>query len=199
MTINTYSTPAYERRPGRRVQNPTAASATCRLLVATVALSCAAAGCQSPSGPTRASGSGPDKTMPSAAPAAKPIDACSMVSQQDVSSTLGVSVSGKPDASKDPRMGGCTWENTSTYESITLEIGLPGTALRNTLPTPPAGFPTPAKAGPDGMRLLGGGMVEFAAGNRDNTLQVAVLKLSADQSDSAAIELARKVTPQVPQ
>jgi hypothetical protein len=167
-------------------------------LVATVALSCAAAGCQSQSGPTSASGSGPDKATPSAAPAAKPIDACSMVPQQDVSSILGVSVSGKPGASRDPRRGGCTWENTSTYESITLEIGLPGTALHDTLPPPEAGFPNAGKADPDGMRLLGGGMVEFAAGNRDNTLQVAVLKLSADQANTAAIDLARKVAPQVP-
>lgn len=96
-------------------------------------------------------------------------------------------------------MGGCTWLNTSNEESITLEIGMPGTALHDTLPPPEAGFPNPGKAGPDGMRLLGGGMVEFAAGNRDNTLQVAVLKLSADQANSAAIDLARKVAPQVPQ
>jgi hypothetical protein len=160
MTASTHSTPADEGRPGRHPRHPIAASATRRLLVATMALSCAA-GCQSPSGPAGASGSGPHKATPSAAPAAKPIDACSMVSQQDVSSTLGVSVPGKPAASKDPRTGGCTWENASTYESITLEIGLPGTALRNTLPTPPAGLPNP-KPGPEGMRLLGGGMVEFA-------------------------------------
>lgn len=198
MTINMHSAPECEWRPGRRAQSPIAASATCRLLVA-VALSCAAAGCQSQSGSTSASGSGPDKATPSASPAAKPIDACSMVPQQDVSSILGVSVSGKAGASKDPRIGGCTWENPSTDESITLEIGQPGTAPHNTLPPPEAGFPNAGKAGPDGMRLLGSGMVEFAAGNRDNTLQVAVLKLSADQANSAAIELARKVAPQVPQ
>ncbi|WP_197694222.1 hypothetical protein [Mycobacterium sp. 852002-40037_SCH5390672] len=168
-------------------------------MVATVALSCAAAGCQSQSGPTGASGSGADKATPSTASTAKPIDACSMLSAQDVSSILGVSVSGKPGAPKDPRMGGCTWQNTSTEESITLEISQPGTALHNTLPPPEAGFPNPAKPGPDGMRLLGNGTVEFAAGNRDNTLQVAVLRLSADQANSAAIELARKVVPQVPQ
>jgi hypothetical protein len=49
------------------------------------------------------------------------------------------------------------------------------------------------------MRLLGGGQVEFAAGNRVNTVQVAVLKLSPDQANSAAINLARKIAPQVPQ
>jgi hypothetical protein len=49
------------------------------------------------------------------------------------------------------------------------------------------------------MRFMGGGAVEFAAGNRDNTVQVAVLRMSADQANSAAVELARKITPQVPQ
>lgn len=49
------------------------------------------------------------------------------------------------------------------------------------------------------MRLLGGGQVEFAAGNRVNTIQVAVLRLSPDQANSAAIDLARKISPLVPQ
>ena len=48
------------------------------------------------------------------------------------------------------------------------------------------------------MRLMGGGEVEFAAGNRVDTVQVAVLKLSPDQANSAAIDLARKIAPQVP-
>ncbi len=39
---------------------------------------------------------------------------------------------------------------------------------------------------------------EFAAGNRVNTVQVAVLKLSPDQANSAAINLAKKIAPQVP-
>jgi len=49
------------------------------------------------------------------------------------------------------------------------------------------------------MRYLGSGTVEFAAGNRSNTVQVAVLKLSADQANSAAVDLARKIAPQGPQ
>lgn len=141
MRFDMHFTPKHERRPGRRAQSPIAASATCRLLVATVALTCAGAGCQSQSGPTSASGGGPGIPTSTAAPAAKPIDACAMVPQQDVASTLGVSVSGRPSGSKDPRMGGCTWLNTSNEESITLQIGLPGTALHNTLPSPEAGFP----------------------------------------------------------
>ncbi len=49
------------------------------------------------------------------------------------------------------------------------------------------------------MRLMGGGQVEFAAGDRSNTVQVAMLRLSPNQANSAAIDLARKITPKVPQ
>jgi hypothetical protein len=105
---------------------------------------------------------------------------------------LGVTVQGKS-TGKTPQTGDCSWENPSNFESISLQISNPGTAP-NTLPKPePA-----SKPGPDGMRLMGGGMVEFAAGNRVNTVQVAVLRLSPDQANSAAIDLARKISPQVP-
>jgi hypothetical protein len=96
-------------------------------------------------------------------------------------------------------MGDCSWENPSTLESVSVQISNPGTAQNNKLPPPEAGFPDASKPGPDGMRLMGGGQVEFAAGNRVNTVQVAVLKLSPDQANSAAINLARKIALQVPQ
>lgn len=161
-----------------------------RLFGAAIAVGCVVAGCQSHSAPTAV---GPGSTE-----AAKPIDACSMLAPQDVSNLLGVSVPGKSTGT-DPQMGGCTWTNPSTEESVSIEIGNPGTARNNTLPVPEAGFPDPTTPGPDGMRLMGGGQVEFAAGNRSNTVQVAVLKLSGDQANSAAIDLARKITPKVPQ
>lgn len=165
-------------------------SARVGLFGAALVLSCMVAGCQSHSGPTSA---GPAPTED-----AKPIDACSMLAPQDVSNLLGVSVPGKS-TGKDPQMGGCTWENPATDESVSIEIGNPGTARNNTLPPPEAGFPDSTTPGPDGMRLMGGGQVEFAAGNRSNTVQVAVLKLLGDQANSAAIDLARKITPKVPQ
>lgn len=87
------------------------------------------------------------------------------------------------------------WESPRTYESISLEIGNPGTAPNNTLPPadPVYGF-TP---GPDGMFYVGGGQVRFAAGDRANTVQVAALKLSADEANAATVDLARKVAPKV--
>lgn len=159
---------------------------------AVVALSCAVVGCQSNSGPT---GSSPG---PSTTHTATAIDACSMLSPQDISAVLGVAVPGQS-TNTDPEMGNCRWENPATEESISVEISNPGTARNNTLPPPEAGFPDPTTPGPDGMRLMGGGQVEFAAGNRSNTVQVAMLKLSAEQANSAAIDLARKITPKVPQ
>ena len=74
-------------------------------------------------------------------------------------------------------MPACTWENRDTYESVTVEIGNPGTAVNGTLPPPEPGFPEVGTPGPDGMRFLASGMVEFPAGGRSNTVQVAVLAL----------------------
>lgn len=164
------------------------------LVGAAVVLSCTVAGCQS----QNSSRSGPTSAGAGATHAAKRIDACSMLSPQDVSPLLGTTVPGKPTGSESD-MGGCSWQNPTTEESVSVEIGNPGTALNNTLPPPGPGSPDGGTPGPDGMRFMGGGQVEFAAGNRSNTVQVAVLRLSADQANSAAVDLARKIAPQVPQ
>jgi hypothetical protein len=163
-------------------------------LVVVMALGCAVAGCQS----HPATQSAPASSGSASPQSAKRIDACAMLSPQDISGVLGVTVQGKS-TGKDPQMGDCSWENPSTLESVSIQISNPGTARNNKLPPPEAGFPDPSKPGPDGMRLMGGGQVEFAAGNRVNTVQVAVLKLSPDQANSAAVDLARKIAPQVPQ
>jgi hypothetical protein len=169
-------------------------TANVKHLVVVMALGCAVAGCQS----HPANQSAPASSGSASPQSAKPIDACAMLSPQDISGVLGVTVQGKS-TGKDPQMGDCSWENPSTLESVSIQISNPGTARNNKLPPPEAGFPDPSKPGPDGMRLMGGGQVEFAAGNRVNTVQVAVLKLSPDQANSAAINLAGKIAPQVPQ
>jgi hypothetical protein len=173
-------------------------TASRKQLAVALALGCAVAGCQSHGAGQSAPGSAPAGGAGGTTHPAKPIDACSMVSPQDVAKILGVTVAGRS-TGKNPQMGDCSWENPATYESISLQISNPGTAINNTLPPPPAGMPDASKPGPDGMRLMGGGMVEFVAGKRVNTIQVAVLKLSADQANSAAIDLARKIIPQVPE
>jgi hypothetical protein len=170
-----------------------------RLGVTTVALCCATAGCQTHNGPSAtAGGPAPASSGPDAVNSVKPMDVCSMVSPQDISALLGTAVPGKP-TGKDPRMGGCSWDNPSTEESVSVEISNPKTAPHNTLPARQPGFADASTPGPDGMRFMGGGTVEFAAGNRVNTVQVAVLRLSSDQANSAAVDLARKILPQVPE
>jgi hypothetical protein len=167
-------------------------------LVVVAALVCfAAASCQSHGGSNTSGSAGP---APDSQPAktAKRMDVCSMLSPQDISAVLGVTVQGKS-TGKDPEMGDCAWENPSTQESVSVQISNPGTALNNVLRPAEPGFPDASTPGPDGMRFMGGGMVEFAAGNRSNTVQVAVLSLSPDQANSAAVNLARKIAPQVPQ
>ena len=56
---------------------------------------------------------------------AKPIDACSMLSPQDISGVLGVTVQGKS-TGKDPQMGDCSWENPTTLESVSIHDQQPG-------------------------------------------------------------------------
>jgi hypothetical protein len=137
---------------------------------------------------------GSESAAASSAPAS--IDACQLISADDITALLGTSVEGKS-TSNNPEVPACSWENPENYESVSLEIGNPGTAPNNTLPPPAVeGASTPL---PDGMRSLGGGQVEFAAGNRNNSVQVAVLKLSSEEATNAAVDLAKKVGPKIPE
>jgi len=172
---------------------------TMRSVVAVAVLGGALAGCasgnhSSTAGPGAPGASNNTATAPQTRNAAN-IDACSLVAGSDISNLLGTSVPGKS-TSTNPQTPGCTWQNPSTDESVSVVIGNPGTAVNNTLPPAEPGFEgTP---GPDGMRFLGGGQVEFAAGNRSNTVQVAVLRMSADQANAAAVDLANKMAPKIP-
>jgi hypothetical protein len=167
-----------------------------RLPLVFLVLSVATVSCQSHSG-SGPDGGGATPQSAAAAPAqpSRPIDVCAMVSPQDISALLGTAVPGQRTGS-DPRQGHCTWENPTTNESVTVDIGSPDTALHNTLPPALPGFPN--KPGPDGMRYEDFGAVDFPAGNRLNSVQVAVLRLSSEQRNAAAVDLARKIAPQVP-
>jgi uncharacterized protein DUF3558 len=159
------------------------------VLVAALAL----AGC----GDDKPAASGSD-TQSSGPPApGTPIDACKLISAGDITKLLGKPVEGKS-IGGGPDTPACTWENRDTYESITVEIGSPGTAIKGTLPPSEEGFPEVGTPGPDGVRFLASGMVEFPAGGRSNTVQVAVLALMGQDADNAAVDLARKIGPQLP-
>ena len=160
-----------------------------------VALCCAAASCQSHIAPSTGSGrSASDSSGSTASAPAKALDACSMVSAQDITALLGATVPGKP--TPDLTMSACSWENTTTDESVTLKIGRPDSAPGNALPAPLPGFPQ-GTPGPDGTRVMGLGVVEFPSGNRKNTVQVAVVRMSEDQRNTAAADLAKKIAPQI--
>ena len=160
---------------------------------------CAAAGCGADGGSDSATASRSPGTSAASdvSGSATAIDACALVSAEEISALLGVVVEGSS-TTADPELAGCIWENPSSYESISVAIGNSNTAVNNTLPPPEPGFPEVGTPGPDGMRFLGNGLVEFAAGGRSNTVQVAVMSMAGDEANAAAVELARKIGPQLP-
>ncbi|WP_068279834.1 hypothetical protein [Aldersonia kunmingensis] len=117
------------------------------------------------------------------------IDACALLSDEDVAPLIGTTVPGQS-TSTDPELPGCTWENPETYTSVSIDISNPGTAPDNTLPEPDPALQT--RPAPDGMRYYMTGAVEFAADDRVVSVQVANLS-SAEESDAAALALANKI------
>ena len=97
---------------------------------------------------------------------------------------------GGKDTSAGGNGGGCTWENTDNYYSVTVNVGQTDTAANGTLPPldPAYGEERPL---PDGMRALGGGQVEFVAGTRLCDVQVATN--SGDSDQDTAVVLAKAV------
>ena len=166
------------------------------LMFAATCLAVGACGTDSGSDSATASNSPGASAASDSSSSAAAIDACALVSAEDISALLGGTVEGKS-TTADPRLPGCIWENPSSYESVSVEIGSPDTAVNGTLPPPEPGFPEVATPGPDGMRFLGSGVVEFAAGGRSNTVQVAVPSMGGDEANAAAVKLARKIGPQI--
>jgi hypothetical protein len=164
-------------------------------LIVLAGLCCAIAGCESGGTTAVSAGDAGNSNQPPAAggsASATPIDVCSLLSADDVAPLLQTPVAGHPFGTVS-----CTWKNPSTYESVSVEIGYPGTAVNNTLPPVEPGFPEAGTPGPDGMRFLATGVVEFPAAGRSNTVQVAVPRMAGDEANSAALALARKIAPQI--
>ena len=165
-----------------------------------------AAGCSSDTQPAAApptaassaasAASGAEPAASEAAPVA--IDACSLISPEDISALLGVTVEGVS-TSNLPETPACTWENPANDESVSVDIGSPDTAINGTLPPLDPAFAAMATPGPDGMRFMGDGVVDFVAGRRLNSVQVAVLSMLGGQASDAAVDLARKIGPQIPE
>lgn len=155
------------------------------------------AGCSSGTGAEVVDSSADPNTTATEAAAEAPIDACALVAPEKITSLLGTAVEGVS-TSMESGPYGCMWENPANSESVSVDIGNPGTASDNTLPTPEPGIPDVTTPGPDGMRFVGYGAVDFAAGGRLNTVQVAVLNLGQDEANSAAVQLAREIGPKLP-
>lgn len=128
----------------------------------------------------------------SAGDSADAVDACALLSAaDDVAPLIGATVEGVP--SGQGARTGCLWENPETYESVSVDIGAPDTAIDDTLPE----VEVPTTPGPDGTRLLAGA-VEFAADGRYNSVQVAApVNMTSDESTAAAVALIAKIKPQL--
>jgi hypothetical protein len=125
------------------------------------------------------------------------VDACALLSAEDIEAVIGVPFDGVPSGA-----GGrseCRWENPDTGESVTVEIGGPDTAAGGTLPElTEAGFPEEEIVeGPDGTRIVAG-TVEFAADDRYNSVRVASgTDASAEESVAAAVRLIERIRPRI--
>jgi hypothetical protein len=160
--------------------------------IAAVCLALAACSSKPPSTATP-EGDGSAAASATESAALDAVDACALLSKEDVAPLIGVTVDGVP--SGQGGRTGCFWENPDTYESVTVDIGAPDTAIDNTLPA----VEVPTTPSPDGTRTLAGA-VEFAAGNRYNSVQVATpVSMSPDESTAAAVELIRQIKPKIPE
>lgn len=119
------------------------------------------------------------------ADAADAVDACTLLEEAEVAPHVPATGPGSG------RDGVCTWENPDTFESVTLTVGEPGTAVDD-LPEPspyPDAEPVD-RVGADARYSASNGIIEFVAGDRACELQVASVTLDEAAQREAAVELA---------
>jgi Protein of unknown function (DUF3558) len=124
------------------------------------------------------------------------IDACALLSDADAKALLG-----EPVTDKGPGSGTgesvCEWD-TATEHSVTISVGSPGTAPGDKLTLDPIlGTPEPVAA-LNGKGFYVAGEVDFAAGERDNYVQV-VTDVTSDVDRPKAEQLAATLTPKIAQ
>ncbi|SDG78664.1 DUF3558 family protein [Pseudonocardia oroxyli] len=118
------------------------------------------------------------------ADAGPPIDGCALLSAAEVSDLIGANDGGRPSGISTAG-GGCMWENQTTYHSVTVEVGNPGSAPGGVLPKWDPMLGEERKVGTD-MRDINGG-IEFAAGDRDCMVQVSTTDAAADRASGLAL------------
>lgn len=95
------------------------------------------------------------------------VDACALLEPAEVRAVLP----GAPAAGEEQGTGYCTWEDPATYDSVTVRIGSPGTAIGGKLGEPE--YPGDTEQGPAGIRFtMGGSTAEFVAGDRACDVQL---------------------------
>lgn len=119
------------------------------------------------------------------------VDACALIDEAEVRDLIGDFQRTANPGVTGSDGGGCTWENQTDYTSVTVDIGASGTAAGGALPTADPAMGT-ERTLPDGMRTFGGGQVEFVAGDRYCSVQVADV-IQGDADENTAIGLAKDV------
>lgn len=134
---------------------------------------------------------GAGETSAGAGPA---IDVCSFLTADEVNALVGSSPPGR--AQSTPAGGGsCSWEDTDTYSSLTVDIGDPDTAINGTLPPwdPALG---PERTLPGGMRDVNGSVEFVCGGTRYCSVQV-VKEIQGDADQNSGIGLVEKIRAKV--
>ena len=107
------------------------------------------------------------KATPTPKPAAR-VDACEVLSADEISGVIGGHDGGKGDSSSIFAM--CIWKNDGTSDQVVLLVGSAGTAPGGKLPTDPS---IPTTPGPNGL-VFGkpADNARFAVGDRMCSIQV---------------------------
>ena len=169
----------------------------CALLLVAVLAACGSSGGSSKSSNTTNNpASTQTTTAASSSGGGKKIDACSLVSDAEAKTLLGEIVTKKGPGSGVGESV-CEWD-TATSNSVTVSVGSPGTAPADKLTLDPTlGKPDPVAALNGKGFYVSGGEVDFAAGNRYNSVQVVTAASGGDRSK--AEQLAVELTPKIAQ
>ncbi len=170
-----------------------------RSALALAVLAAVAAGCGTAAAPSSA-GSEESRVVAAESQAANalpqqggpPVDACALLPAATVTALTGPNDGGKADPPTNQGGGTCTWTNQTNQYNVTVEVDGTGTAAGGVLPTLDPSF-GPAQSLPNGMRSLGGGVVQFTAGDRLCQVQVSTLDSTGKPDQDVAAELAGTV------
>ncbi|WP_156024419.1 hypothetical protein [Smaragdicoccus niigatensis] len=122
--------------------------------------------------------------------AGKWTEPCSLLTADEISPLIDSTAAGTP--SGDSQHGAaCEWRNSDTYESVSLNIGSPDTAINDVVPDDPSGAYT-FEDGPDGIKFTNAGTAMFVLDKRLCEIQVTTLR-SADNAHDKYVELIGKI------